>query len=146
MSLTAFRDISSLRVDFHAALSEAGLLPWGVDSADPYFNENESNYNLVKSLIVGSLWPRVAKVVLPKAMFDRVAAGAQRREHQAKEVKYYEENGRVFMHPASTLFSSTAYKSRFVVYFSKVETNKPYIRDVTEVSGLITDSFFANVF
>jgi ATP-dependent RNA helicase DHX57 len=123
-----------LRTDFVSCLSDIGFIPFGIDSEDPRLNANKNNANLVKAVIVGGLWPRVAKVVLPKAMFDKIAAGSQQREHQAKEVKYFDQReGRVFLHPSSVLFSQTAYKSRFLVFFTKVHTSKVFIRDVTEV-------------
>lgn len=68
-------------------------------------------------------------------MFDRIAAGSQQRDHAAKDVKYFDRtDGRVFIHPSSTLFSQTSYKTRFLAYFTKVHTGKIYLRDVTEVS------------
>ncbi|KIM31725.1 hypothetical protein M408DRAFT_317990 [Serendipita vermifera MAFF 305830] len=134
ISSTVFRDISSLRTDFISCLSDIGFIPFGIDSEDSRLNSNKSNMNLVKAVIVGGLWPRIAKVVLPKAMFDKIAAGSQQREHQAKEVKYFDQTeGRVFIHPSSVLFSQTTYKSRFLAYFTKVRTSKVFLRDVTEV-------------
>lgn len=109
-----------------------------MDSEDPRLNANKGNMNLVKAVIVGGLWPRIAKVVLPKAMFDKIAAGSQQREHQAKEVKYFDQReGRVFLHPSSVLFSQTTYKSRFLAYFTKVHTSKVFLRDVTEVCAIL---------
>lgn len=70
----------------------------------------------------------------PKVTFDRIAAGAQQRDHHAKDVKFYDQNGRVFLHPMSTLFSQKTFKSRFLSYFTKVQTSKVYVREVTEVS------------
>ncbi|CAG7853684.1 DExH-box ATP-dependent RNA helicase DExH1 {ECO:0000305} {ECO:0000305} [Serendipita indica DSM 11827] len=136
ISYSTFRDIVSLRAEFASALSDIGFIPFGIDPSDPRLNVNESNTNLVKAIIVGGLWPRISKVVLPKAVFERVAAGSTQKEHQAKEVKYFTQEGRAFIHPSSTLFSQTTYKSRFLTYFTKVETSKIFLRDVTEASGI----------
>ncbi|CCA73631.1 related to helicases [Serendipita indica DSM 11827] len=133
ISYSTFRDIVSLRAEFASALSDIGFIPFGIDPSDPRLNVNESNTNLVKAIIVGGLWPRISKAVLPKAVFERVAAGSTQKEHQAKEVKYFTQEGRAFIHPSSTLFSQTTYKSRFLTYFTKVETSKIFLRDVTEV-------------
>jgi hypothetical protein len=112
----------------------------GISASDPRLNRNNDNINLIKAIITGGLWPHVVKVVLPKAMFDRVAAGSQQREHQAKEVKYFDESeGRVFLHPSSTLFVQAVYKSRFLAYFTKVRTSKVFLRDVTEVGAKQTE-------
>lgn len=105
-------------------------------------NIHSDNPNLLKSIILAGLWPRIAKVVLPKAMFDKIASGTIQREHEAKEVKYYTQEGesggrgeRVFLHPGSVLFGNSAYKSRFLVYFAKSKTTKIFLRDATEVSA-----------
>jgi hypothetical protein len=125
-----------LRTDIISCLSDIGFIPFGINSEDPRLNTNKGNANLVKAIIVGGLWPRVVKVVLPKARFDKIAAGSQQREHQAKEVKYFDQReGRVFLHPSSILFSRTTYKSRFLAFFTKIHTSKVFLRDVTEVCG-----------
>jgi len=118
-----------------SCLSDIGFIPFGIDSEDARLNTNRNNANLIKAIVVGGLWPRVAKVILPKAMFERIAAGTQQREHQANEVKYLDQReGRVFLHPSSTLFLQKTYKSRFLAYFTMVRTSKVFLRDVTEVS------------
>jgi ATP-dependent RNA helicase DHX57 len=138
ISFTTFRDIASLRLDYASALSEIGFIPFGADPSDARLNKNKDNINLIKAIIVGGLWPRIAKVVPPKAMFDRIAAGSQQRDHHAKDVKYFDRtDGRVFLHPSSMLFSQTSYKSRFLVYFTKMHTAKIYLRDVTEVRKIV---------
>lgn len=56
------------------------------------------------------------------------------KDHQAKEVKFFDQAGRVFLHPSSVLFAETGLKSGFVTYFAKAETSKVFLRDATEVS------------
>ena len=139
ISFTTFRDIASLRLDYASALNEIGFIPFGADPSDVRLNRNKDNINLIKAVVVGGLWPRIAKVVPPKAMFDRIAAGSQQRDHHAKDVKYFDRtDGRVFLHPSSMLFSQTSYKSRFLVYFTKMHTAKIYLRDVTEVRKIVS--------
>lgn len=55
------------------------------------------------------------------------------KDHAAKEVKFFDQAGRVFLHPSSVLFAETGLKSGFVTYFSKAETSKVFLRDSTEV-------------
>lgn len=87
-------------------------------------------------MVLGGLWPRVARVHLPKSAikFDRVSAGTVQRENMAKEFKMYDlREGRVFLHPTSILFEVAAWKSPFLVYFHKHMTSKVFLRDATEV-------------
>lgn len=134
ISYTSFRDISSLRTDFLTALIDIGFIPYGTKSSSTSINANSSNPNLLKAIILGGLYSRVAKVVLPKAMFNKIQAGTIQREHEAKQVKYYVQgDGRVFLHPGSVLFGNSLYKSRFLVYFAKSQTSKIFLRDATEV-------------
>ncbi|KAG8836392.1 hypothetical protein FRC17_003302 [Serendipita sp. 399] len=134
ISFSAVREIASLRVEYASSLSDLGFIPFGAEPSDPRLNRNSQNVNLVKAIVLGGLWPRILKVVPPKAMFDKIASGAQQREHQAKEVKYFDQqDGRVFLHPSSILFSQTTYKSRFLTYFTKVHTSKVFVREATEV-------------
>ena len=79
--------------------------------------------------------------------FDRVQAGTVQRANVAKEYKFYDirapsalgegESPRVFLHPASVLFSSAEWRSPFVVYFQKQMTSKVFLRDATEVGGRV---------
>ena len=138
ISYQAFRDIGSLRTEFESSLNSLGFIPRSMKELDIH----SDNPNLLKSIILAGLWPRIAKVVLPKAMFNKIASGTIQREHEAKEVKYYTQEGesggrgeRVFLHPSSVLFGNSAYKSRFLAYFAKSKTTKIFLRDATEVSA-----------
>ena len=117
-------------------MSSLGFIPEHSKPADPSLNTNSDNINLVKAVILGGFWPRVARVHLPKSAikFDRVQAGTIQRENTAKEFKMYDlKEGRVFVHPASVLFNATAWKSPFLTYFHKQMTSKVFLRDATEV-------------
>ncbi|OSX67177.1 hypothetical protein POSPLADRAFT_1128023 [Postia placenta MAD-698-R-SB12] len=136
ISPTTVRDITSLRQDFLASLSELGFVPSSSKPSDPELNVNSANENLLKAVILGGFWPRVARVHLPKSAikFDRVQAGTIQRENTAKEYKLYDlKEGRVFLHPGSILFGESAWKSPFVTYFAKHATTKVFLRDATEV-------------
>ncbi|TFK56866.1 P-loop containing nucleoside triphosphate hydrolase protein [Heliocybe sulcata] len=136
ISPTTIREITTLRQDFLSALAEMGFIPFSSKPTDSILNSNSANENLVKAVILGGLWPRVARVSLPKSAikFDRVQAGTVQRENLAKEYKMYDlKEGRVFLHPGSVLFGATAWKSPFLTYFQKHMTTKLFLRDATEV-------------
>jgi len=158
ISASTIRDITSLRNDLFTALTSINLIPphSSFTPTSPSLNKNHTNTNLVKAVILGGLWPRVARVSLPKSAikFDKVQAGTVQRENTAKEFKFFDisssESGggggggagggrdrgrdeRVFLHPASVLFGASVWKSPFVVYFQKQATTKIFLRDATEV-------------
>ncbi|PCH34268.1 nucleoside triphosphate hydrolase protein [Wolfiporia cocos MD-104 SS10] len=135
ISPSTVRDITSFRQDFLSSLSELGFIPRDTKPTDTALNANSSNNNLLKSVILGAFWPRIARVSLPRSAikFDRVQAGTVQRENTAKEFKFYDQDGRVFLHPASILFGEATWKSPFLTYFQKQATTKVYLRDATEV-------------
>ncbi|EPT05932.1 hypothetical protein FOMPIDRAFT_1026812 [Fomitopsis schrenkii] len=137
ISPTTIRDITSLRQDFSSSLSELGFVPPSAASSDPSLNANSQHQNLLKAVILGALWPQVARAVLPRAAikFDRVQAGTVQRENTAREFRLYDLRGgeRVFVHPASVLFAEAAWRAPFAAYFQKQATSKVFLRDATEV-------------
>jgi len=87
--------------------------------------------NIIKAVILGGLWPRVAQVHLPQSAikFDKVQAGTVQRENTAKEYKIHDlTHTRVFLHPSSVLFGESAWKSPFLAYFQKHMTSKVFVR------------------
>jgi hypothetical protein len=133
------REITTLRHDFLSSLSELGFVSLSDTPTSPYLNTNSNNTNLLKAIILGGLWPRVARVHIPQSAikFDKIQAGTVRRENTARDFKLLDlrENARVFLHPASVLFGTSAWKSPFLVYFHKHMTSKVFLRDATEVGS-----------
>lgn len=141
ISASTVRDITSLRNDLFSALSSLDFVPPSSTPTSDSLNVNSDNTNLVKAVILGGLWPRVARVHLPKSAikFDKVQAGTVQRENTAKQFKFYDisrSGERVFLHPASILFGSSIWKSPFVAYFQKQMTTKIFLRDATEVQPI----------
>ena len=141
ISMSTIRDITALRQEFLSTLISLNLVPRGSTPSSPSFNTHSSHAGLVKAVILAGLWPRVARVVLPKGAikFDRVQAGTVQRANEAREYKFFDihvddKGGRVFLHPSSVLFRSAEWKSPFVAYFQKQQTTKLWLRDATEVS------------
>lgn len=136
ISLSTIREITTLRNDFILSLADLGFIPLSSTPSTPYLNANSNNTNLLKAVILGGLWPRVARVHLPRSAikFDKVQAGTVQRENSAREFKIFDlREGRVFLHPASVLFDTAAWKSSFLVYFHKYMSTKVFLRDATEV-------------
>ncbi|KAH9842863.1 P-loop containing nucleoside triphosphate hydrolase protein [Rhodofomes roseus] len=137
ISPPTIRDITSLRQDFFASLVELGFVPPSTKLHDQLLNANSKQENLLKAVILGALWPQVARAVLPRSAvkFDRVQAGTVQRDNTAREFRLYDLKGgeRVFVHPSSVLFSEAAWRASFAVYFQKQATSKVFLRDATEV-------------
>lgn len=129
----------TLRQDFVSTLSEIGFVPTDATPSSPALNASSQNVNLIKAVILGGLWPRVARIHLPKEniKFDKVSAGTVQRDNIAKDFKIYDLlEGRVFLHPGSLLFDMTNWKPPFLVYFLKQMTTKVFLRDTSKVRQL----------
>ncbi|KAK7058527.1 putative ATP-dependent RNA helicase ucp12 [Paramarasmius palmivorus] len=136
ISQSALREISMLRREYLGPLISIGFVSLDTTPTTESLNVNSQNINLLKAIVVGGLWPRVARVHLPKSAikFDKVQAGTVQRENTAKEYKIYDlREGRVFLHPGSILFGNATWKSPFIVYFQKAMTTKMFLRDATEI-------------
>ncbi|KAG2088237.1 P-loop containing nucleoside triphosphate hydrolase protein [Suillus cothurnatus] len=136
ISTATIREITSLRRDFLSSLSDLGFIPRSARASSEELNINTANTNIVKAVILGGLWPRVAQVHLPRSAikFDKVQAGTVQRENTAKEYKIHDlTDVRVFLHPSSVLFGESTWKSPFLAYFQKQMTSKVFIRGATQV-------------
>ena len=126
-----------LRNDLLSALASAGLVQAGQPGSAPELNAHAGEHALLKALLLAALYPRVARVSLPRhaVKFTRVAGGAVERDAGAREWRATDMRGaRVWVHPASVQFAETRWQSGIVVSFERVETStKVFLRDVTEV-------------
>jgi len=140
--MSTIRDITSLRTDFLSSLTDLGFIPWGTSPSSPELSGNGNNVNLLKTVILGGLYPRIARVHLPDKFvkYDQVSAGTIKREQNAKEFRMYDcsnaSDERVFLHPGSVLFGVNAWKTGYLAYFQKRETSKIFIQSITEVQFL----------
>ncbi|GMK54047.1 hypothetical protein CspeluHIS016_0106330 [Cutaneotrichosporon spelunceum] len=132
ISPSALRDITSLRADFAGALSQIGFLERGAPALAAA-SAHSADTNLVKAVLVGGLYPRVARIALPEAQFERLSHGTLQKDHEAKEVRFFDASGRVFLHPSSVMFAESGWRRGYVAYFSKAETSKVFLRDATDV-------------
>lgn len=126
-----------MRQEFFFALANLGFIPLNVSLSADEYNANSKNNNLVKAIMLGGLWPNVARAHLPRKSikFEKIQGGALQRENTAKEFKIYDiKNERVFLHPTSILFDHNSWKSPFLTFFSKQMTSKVFVRDASQVS------------
>lgn len=128
-------DISSTRSQYFTSLQEIGFIP--ASSAIPHsLNVNSANIALLRSLIAGAFNPQVARIDFPDKKFAQSISGAVELDPEARTIKYFnQENGRVFVHPSSTVFDAQTFpgNAKFVSYFNKMATSKVFIRDLTRM-------------
>lgn len=141
ISATTIRDVSALRNDLLSGLTSAGLVQAGQRASAPELNAHAREPALLKALLLAALYPRVARIALPRhaVKFARVAGGAVARDAGAHEWRATDMRGaRVWVHPASVQFAETRWRSGIVVSFERVETaTKVFLRDVTEVRSTV---------
>ncbi|KAJ1596550.1 hypothetical protein NDA11_007513 [Ustilago hordei] len=142
ISQSTLRDMQTNRLDLLSHLQEMGFVAdsysaFGVYD-DQVYDRNAQHTGLLRSVILAGLWPSVVRIDQPCAKFDQGSSGTVQREAEARQVKYFDRNGRVFLHPSSTLFSCKGFQSSYLTTFSKSATgaasdSKVYLRDATEV-------------
>lgn len=141
LSHQTLRDISSNRAQFFTSLKDAGILP--IDYQDNnssagttsrWANRHAANRNLLRALIAGSFHPQIAQISFPDKKFTSSVTGTVEQDPDARTIKYFnQENGRVFIHPGSILFSAQGYTgaAAYLSYFTKMATSKVFMRDLT---------------
>ncbi|KAE8380121.1 P-loop containing nucleoside triphosphate hydrolase protein [Aspergillus bertholletiae] len=149
LSHQTLRDISSNKAQLLTSLKDAGLLPvdYSSDQADPRWNRNAGNRSLLRALVAGAFQPQIAQISFPDKKFMSSVTGTVEVDPDARTIKYFnQENGRVFIHPSSLLFSAQSYpgSAAYLSYFTKMATSKVFIRDLTRKLSL--HSFFCSVF
>ncbi|OAP57430.1 hypothetical protein AYL99_08168 [Fonsecaea erecta] len=137
LSLQTLRDIESTRQQLLDSLIEAGLLPTTYNGDSSPYNRQKGNLMLLRAIVAGALSPQIARIQMPDKKYIASMSGAKELDPDAKTIKYFnEENGRVFVHPSSVLFDAQGFSGNasFVSYFTKMETSKTFIRDLTPLN------------
>lgn len=128
-------DISSNRSQYLSSLKEAGFLPSTYDSSThASVNSQNSNTALIRALVAGAFNPQVARIDFPDKKYAPSMSGAVELDPEARTIKFFnQDNGRVFVHPSSTLFDAQGFPgaSIYLSYFNKMETKKLFIRELT---------------
>ncbi|GES60094.1 P-loop containing nucleoside triphosphate hydrolase protein [Aspergillus terreus] len=134
LSHQTLRDISSNKAQFLTSLKDASILPVDYAESDPRWNRNSSNRSLLRALVAGAFQPQLAQISFPDKKFASSVTGTVEIDPDARTIKYFnQENGRVFIHPSSLLFSAQSYSgaAAYLSYFTKMATSKVFIRDLT---------------
>ena len=127
-------DISSNRTQYLSSLRDLSFIPLSPSPTQPLLNKNTHNDALLRSLIAGAFNPQLARINFPDKKFAPSLSGAVELDPEAKTIKYFnQENGRVFVHPSSTVFDAQAFPGNavYMSYFNKMATSKVFIRDLT---------------
>ncbi|KAK9900546.1 P-loop containing nucleoside triphosphate hydrolase protein [Cystobasidium minutum MCA 4210] len=134
ISPSAFREVLSLKSDFVSALKSAGFaIPSDRRGAGKGKLLEEKDENLLKAIIYAGTGKAV-RIKLPQVKYESTIGGTAQIDHEAKEVRFFDgEDGRVFLHPGSILFSESKLKNGYLTYFNKSVTSKPFLRDATEL-------------
>ncbi|KKK25471.1 hypothetical protein ARAM_006006 [Aspergillus rambellii] len=139
LSHQTLRDISSNRAQFLTSLKDAAILPVTYSDSNPSsndsrWNQNAGNRSLLRALVAGAFQPQIARIAFPDKKFASSVTGTVEVDPDARTIKYFnQENGRVFIHPSSLLFSAQSYPgaAAYLSYFTKMETSKVFVRDLT---------------
>lgn len=141
------RDISSNRSQLLSSLKDIGIIPVNYKPPDETtttaaatanrWNSHNSNTQLLRALIAGAFNPQIVNISFPDKKFAASMSGTIELDPDARTIKYFnQENGRVFVHPSSSLFGAQSFSgsATYVSYFTKMATSKVFIRDLTRES------------
>ncbi|KAL6239719.1 hypothetical protein BDW75DRAFT_102140 [Aspergillus navahoensis] len=137
LSHQTLRDISSNKAQFINSLKDAAIIPIDYSESSPSFsrlNSNASSRSLLRALVAGAFQPQIARIAFPDKKFASSITGTFEVDPDARTIKYFnQENGRIFIHPSSLLFSAQSFPNAaaYLSYFTKMETSKVFIRDLT---------------
>ncbi|KAI4144528.1 MAG: hypothetical protein L6R39_004139 [Caloplaca ligustica] len=135
LSSQTLNDISSNRSQYLSSLQDVGFIRTDYSpDKDASLNAHNSNAALVRALIAGSFNPQIARIEFPDKKYATSSTGAIELDPEARTIKFFnQDNGRVFVHPSSTLFDSQGFvgNSVYMSYFNKMATSKVFIRDLT---------------
>ncbi|RKF59976.1 putative ATP-dependent RNA helicase ucp12 [Erysiphe neolycopersici] len=136
LSYQSLSDISSNKTQLLTSLRELSFIPSFPhdDKVMSYLNRHNSNISLIRSLCAGAFNPQMVRISFPEQKFAASYSGTVALDHEARTIKYFnEENGRVFIHPSSTLFKAQSFpgNSKYLAYFRKLATSKIFVRDLT---------------
>ncbi|KAG9255311.1 DEAD/DEAH box helicase [Emericellopsis atlantica] len=129
LAYNTLSDIASTRSQYFSALVEIGII-----SHNRQAPTGDRNPHLLRALLAAAFTPQVARIQYPDKKFASSVSGAVELDPEAKMIKYFnQENGRVFVHPGSTLFGSQSFSghANYMSYFSIISTSKVFIRDLT---------------
>lgn len=133
LSYQTLSDISNTKSQYYTALAEIGLVSLAEAAAETH-NFTERNSQLLRALVASAFTPQIARIQYPDKKFASSMSGAVELDPEARSIKYFnQENGRVFVHPSSTIFDSQGFSGHaaYMAYFTIISTSKVFIRDLS---------------
>ncbi|KAJ4250518.1 putative ATP-dependent RNA helicase ucp12 [Fusarium torreyae] len=135
LNFQTLSDINNTRAQYYTALGEIGIVAPSEASSEAHAHGASSDGSqLLRALVAAAFTPQIARIQYPDKKFASSMSGAVELDPEAKSIKYFnQENGRVFVHPSSTLFGSQGFSGNaaYMAYFSLISTSKIFIRDLT---------------
>ncbi|EJP69952.1 helicase associated domain-containing protein [Beauveria bassiana ARSEF 2860] len=145
LSHLTLSDISNTKSQYYTALAEMGLVSpreaaaaeedaVGAAAAGDAGSGRKKNSQLLRALVASAFTPQIARIQYPDKKFASSMSGAVELDPEARSIKYFnQENGRVFVHPSSTIFDSQGFSGHaaYMAYFSIIATSKVFIRDLS---------------
>lgn len=125
-------DIANTRTQYYSALAEIGIV--STSEALSSAHSGGGSPQLLRALVAAAFTPQIARIQYPDKKFASSVSGAVELDPEARAIKYFnQENGRVFVHPSSTLFGSQGFSGNaaYMSYFTLISTSKIFIRDLT---------------
>ena len=120
------------------SLAETGLC--GSDQKQKHWersdelNIHSDNERVIQAVICAGLYPNIVRLDMQQK-YKKVHGGAIAVGGDSKDIKLRGKSmERLFLHPESINFFEGNYSTRWLAYFTKVLTSKPFIRDSTMVS------------
>ncbi|KAF9881960.1 helicase associated domain-containing protein [Colletotrichum karsti] len=132
LSYLTLSDISATRLQYYSSLREIGIV--GAREVTSSQGQSRSGMALLRALTASAFSPQIARIQYPDKKFTSTVSGAKELDPEARMIKYFtQDNGRVFVHPSSTLFDSQGFSGNatFMSYFTMISTSKTFIRDLT---------------
>ncbi|KAI1489062.1 P-loop containing nucleoside triphosphate hydrolase protein [Biscogniauxia mediterranea] len=134
LSYQTLSDISATRAQYYSALAEIGITTTATANGQKNGGDGPASMPLIRALTASAFAPQIARIQLPDKKFATSVSGAVELDPEARTIRYYtRDQGRVFIHPSSTLFDSQGFSggAAFVSYFSMISTSKIFVRDLT---------------
>ncbi|KAJ4311008.1 putative ATP-dependent RNA helicase ucp12 [Fusarium piperis] len=135
LNFQTLSDISNTKAQYYTALGEIGIVPPSEATSEAHGGGVGSDSpQLLRALVAAAFTPQIARIQYPDKKFASSMSGAVELDPEARLIKYFnQENGRVFVHPSSTLFGSQGFSGNaaYMTYFSLISTSKIFIRDLT---------------
>jgi ATP-dependent RNA helicase DHX57 len=144
LSHQTLSDIASTRTQYLAALAEIGIRPPSASATAAH----QASPALLRAVTAAAFSPQICRIQFPDKKFLQSVSGAVELDPDARTIRYYAEaQGRVFVHPASTLFDAQGFSGRaaFLSYFTMMSTSKVFVRDLTREFPLLLGFLHPNI-